>query len=99
FLLSRLWDGDVAAAQADAVRTRMEREPELREAFAALTSVNELLVARRSDAASVDFADLRGRIMADVESSRRPGTFRIYAWRWAGGLMAAAAAVALFLTL
>ncbi len=95
FLLSQLLDGDLPGAEADALRARIAREPQLRAEFESLQRLNGLLLAQRPLQPRLDYGGLRADIMDAVHASRRPSIIRFPLWTWAAGAVAAAAAVAL----
>ncbi len=96
FLLSRLLDGDLPAAQADALRQRLEREPELRRIYAQLSRVDKLLAGRRSDQPAVRWDTFRHEIMTEVRrQSSRSRVIRLANWLRVGVPLAAAASIAL----
>jgi anti-sigma factor RsiW len=101
FLLSRLLDGDLPAAEADVLRRRIEREPELGEAFDALAGVDRLLARRRDDEPRVDWGRFHARVMQAVTETAAPPRMVIPLSRylWFGGPLAAAAAIALLFTI
>lgn len=100
FLLSQLLDGDLPDEQARVVRARMEREPALREAFETLARVDTLLTRQRAVVHRVDLADLHRSVMAAVRAESAPRIIRFPRWAWAMTpvALAAAAAVALIVT-
>lgn len=55
YLLSRLVDGDLPGDEAESLRGRMEREPDLRAAFQSLVRLDAALKARRADQPRVDW--------------------------------------------
>lgn len=100
FLLSRLLDGDLSAAESEALRDRMQREPALQEAFASLTRIDALLSGQAGDQPGVDWPVYHGRVMEAVRAQRRPVSkiIRFPLWLGATGAVAAAAAVVLMVT-
>ncbi|MCP4636749.1 MAG: hypothetical protein GY848_09795, partial [Methyloversatilis sp.] len=97
FLLSRLVDGDLPDGEAEALRRRMERDPELREAFESLARVDELLRARQTDRPAVDQRRFHADVMRAVEAESASGG-RLSRWIRIGVPLAAAAAIALFVS-
>jgi len=111
YLLSRLLDGDLPAEEADGLRVRLEREPELNEVFEEFQQINRALMARRADQADVDFDTFHADVMEAVEAERagadeadtvHSGSGRILrfpGWFKTALPVAAAAAIALVVTL
>ncbi len=110
FLLSRLLDGDLAAEEADALRARLEREPELQAAYDALRRIDEALESRRKDQPDVDFRAFHANVMQAVEAEagatvsgkdRETGgvLLKFPSWFKVATPLAAAAALALVLLL
>ncbi len=96
FLLSRLLDGDLPAEQADALRQRMEREPELRQVYAQLTGMDKLLAGRRSDRPTLSWDTFRHEIMDQVRRQGARGrVIRLANWLRVGVPLAAAASIVL----
>jgi hypothetical protein len=100
FLLSRLVDDDLPADEAAALRTRIEREPDLRNAYSALTRIDSLLVARRTDQPAIDWARFHRGVMEQVEgealvAAARPKVIRLADYLRVALPLAAAAAIAL----
>ena len=96
FLLSRLLDDDLSAEEATALRARMEREPELRGAFATMTRIDSLLTARRADQPRVDWSRFHREVMNKVEAeAARPITIRLAKYLRVALPLAAAAAIGL----
>jgi anti-sigma factor RsiW len=96
FLLSRLLDDDLSPQEAADLRARMQREPELQEAYQALSRIDSLLVARRADQPQVDWTRFHREVMDQVEAeagSRR--TIRLTDFLRVGMVLAAAASIAL----
>ncbi len=100
FLLSRLLDEDLSPEEATALRARMEREPELRAAYAAMTRIDSLLAARRADQPQVDWSRFHGQVMNQVETeAARRVTIRLADFLRVALPLAAAAAIALVVAL
>ena len=101
FLLSRLLDGDLLADEATALRRRLEREPALRAAFESLAQVDALLEDRRADWPTVDWPRFREAVMdaVEAETSAPPAIIRSVHWMRVGVPLAAAAAIAVLVTL
>lgn len=96
FLLNRLVDNDLSAEEAAALRTRLEREPELRRAYQAITRIDALLAARRSVQPQVDWAKFHRQVMNQVEAEAAHGrTIRLVDFLRVVLPLAAAAAIAL----
>lgn len=95
FLLSRLLDGDLPAAEADALRERFDREPALRSAFEQVRRIDDALKARRGDRATVDFGTFHASVMDSVRAETAPATIPFPRWRRLAAPLAAAAAIAL----
>src|SRR5689334_9992725 len=99
FLLSRLLDGELDAAQADALRARVAREPVLRASFEAMGSLDRALMNRRTRQPDVDWAKFHQRIMTEIAAKQsRSTSIRIFkfpppVW-YAWAPLAAAAAIA-----
>jgi hypothetical protein len=100
FLLSQLLDGDLPADEADQLRRRMEQEPELRAAFDSLARVDELVGRCRDDRPAVDWTRFHRTVMDSVNAEPAPGlrTIPIARYLWLGAPLAAAAAVALLIS-
>jgi hypothetical protein len=105
FLLSRLVDGDLPAEEAAALRARLEREPEMKAAYEAYRKIDEALASRRADRAEVDFDAFRAQVMqaveavADVAGVHGGRILKFPGWLKVGLPLAAAAAIALVVTL
>lgn len=100
FLLSRLLDNDLAAEEASALQARLEREPQLRQAYAAMTRLDTLLMARRADQPQVDWTRFHREVMDQVEAEAvRPITIRLAHYLRVAVPLAAAAAIALVVIL
>jgi hypothetical protein len=96
FLLSRLLDDDLSPEESASLRARMEREPELRRAYAAMTRIESLLTARRADQPQVDWSRFHSRVMSQVEAeAAHPATIKLANYLRAALPLAAAAAIAL----
>lgn len=100
FLLSRLVDDDLSAEEAAALHARIEREPDLRTAYQAMTRLDSLLTARRADQPAIDWERFHRRVMEKIETealiaAARPATFRIADYLRFALPLAAAAAIAL----
>lgn len=96
FLLSRLLDGDLPAEQDEALRRRMERDPELRRVYAQLAGVDKLLAGRRTDRPEVQWGAFRREIMDRVRRQDTRGrVIRLASWLRVGVPLAAAASIAL----
>lgn len=96
FLLSRLLDDDLPADEAANLRARMEREPELRRAFTAMSRIDILLGARRADQPQVNWTRFHSQVMNLVEAeAARPITIKLSSYLRAALPLAAAAAIAL----
>src|SRR5436853_326195 len=93
FLLSQLLDGELDSTAAEGLRARIEREPALEQAYARMHRLNGLLAARGATTASVDLPALRNEIMDSLRGSNAPAVIRFPAWKWAAGMLAAAASV------
>ena len=101
FLLSELLDGNLPADQAAVLRRRLEREPALRAAFESLAHVDALLEGRQADRPVVDWPRFREEVMDAVRAKRLapPAIIRLARWMRVGVPLAAAAAIALLVTL
>lgn len=103
FLLSRLLDNDLPPTEADALRRRIEAEPALREAYARLARLDDLLKTRRADRPQIDFKQFHARVTNEVgraaETESKPLVIRLSRWLAAGVPLAAAAAIALVVIL
>ena len=96
FLLSRLLDNDLSPEESANLRARLEGEPELQRAYAAMTRIDALLVARRADQPQVDFSRFHSSVMSQVEAeAARPVTIRLANYLRVALPLAAAAAIAL----
>jgi hypothetical protein len=96
FLLSRLLDNDLSPEESATLQTRIEREPELRRAYASMTRIDALLVARRADQPQVNWSRFHSDVMSRVEAeAARSITFRFANYLRAALPLAAAAAIAL----
>ncbi|MBI4580284.1 MAG: hypothetical protein HY718_11315 [Planctomycetes bacterium] len=96
-LLGRLLDGELTAAEDQAVRQRLEREPALRRCHEALKRIEATLAGRRADRPAVNYGRLHDRVMAGIraEAARSPRTVRFPVWLRIAAPLAAAAAIAL----
>lgn len=101
FLLSRLLDDDLAPDEAAALRERMEREPALESAFESMRRVDALLQKRQADQAVVDWDRFHGAVMnaVDEDAAGSPPVIKLSRWLGIGVPLAAAAAIALIVTL
>ena len=98
FRLSRLLDGDLPDNEAVELHARMASEPALRERFNALARINRLLERRRADHPAVDYEQFRDHVMSAVRTAAAPGTIRLTRWLQIGMPLAAAAAIALIVS-
>ena len=103
FLLSRLLDNDLSPAEADALRHRIEEDPELARTFSAMTRLEGLLKRRRADVPEVNWKAFHADVTSEV---RRLGPYkapsqiiRLSRWLAVGLPLAAAASIALVVTL
>jgi hypothetical protein len=101
FLLGELLDGNLPEAEAQALRERLEREPALRSAYDEIRRLNDLLTARRADQPVVDWDRFHRQVMeaVDAEPVAAPSVIRFPMWARVAVPLAAAAAVALVVTL
>lgn len=100
FLLSRWLDGDLSAAEAEALERRLEREPGLRSASEQMRRLDTLLSARRGDQPEIDWGRFRAGVMDRVRAERtEQRIIRFPRWLPVAGALAAAAAIALVFTL
>ncbi len=103
FLLSRLLDNDLAPAEAEALRRRIEAEPALAEALARMTRLDSVLKERRADQPQVDWRAFHARVTNRVEQAAEamatPSIIRLSRWLAIGIPLAAAAVIALALIL
>ena len=67
FLLSRLLDGDLSPAEAEALRRRIENDPGLSEAYDAMARLDDLLKGRRADHPQVDWKAFHARVVDQVK--------------------------------
>jgi len=96
FLLSRLLDNDLSPEESASLRERMEREPELRRAYAAMTRIDSLLAARQADQPQVNWSRFHSEVMSRVEAAAsRPVTIRLAEYLRVALPLAAAAVIAL----
>jgi len=100
-LLSAYVDGELTAAEREAVERALSADPRMREVERSMRSLGSAMRAlSEAEVAKADLSGLAGKVMARV--SRRPGALQRFgdAWRrpWlpVGGLVAVAAA-ALFM--
>lgn len=97
FLLSRLVDDDLPAEQAEALRARIEREPELSRVFRRLQRLDAALSARRHDQPVIDWDHFHRQVMDRVERetpAAGPVLFKLNRYlKWAMPLAAAAAII------
>lgn len=103
FLLSRLLDNDLSPAEAEAVRRRIEDEPELGRAFSAMSRLDGLLQQRRADGPQVDWKAFHADVTSEVERAGRKTApspiIRLSRWLAVGLPLAAAASIALVVIL
>ena len=103
FLLSRLLDNDLSPAEAEGLRRRIEHEPGLSEAYAAMTRLDGLLKGRRADQPQVDWKAFHARVTNQVERAAETRVaspiIRLSRWLAVGLPLAAAASIALVLML
>jgi hypothetical protein len=101
FLLSRLLDNDLPAAEAEALRRRIATEAGLRAAYASMARLDGLLKDRQVDQPQVDWGRFHARVIGQVESASRPApaVIRLSRWLAVGAPLAAAAVIALVITL
>ncbi len=101
FLLSRLLDGDLSTAEAEVLRRRLENEPGLSEAYAAMARLDGLLKGRRADQPQLDWKAFHARVVDQVkrggETRAAAPVIRLSRWLAIGLPLAAAATIALFL--
>lgn len=95
-LLNRLLDDDLSPEEAVALRARLEREPDLRRAYEAITRIDALLTARRSDQPRIDWSSFHALVMDRIESEIAGShTIRLARFLRVALPLAAAAAIAL----
>lgn len=103
FLLSRLLDNDLSPAVAETLRQRIENEPELGRAFAAMTRLDSLLKRRRADVPRVNWKTFHADVAREVARigpyKARPQIIRFSRWLAVGLPLAAAASIALVVML
>lgn len=101
-LLNRLLDGDLPESEAAALRARINREPSLQAAWQGLERLGGALAESGRDEPDVDFGTFHARVMRAVASERRaaePAVIRFPTWLRYTTPLAAAAAIALVVTL
>lgn len=99
FLLSRLLDGDLPAAEAEALRRRIEAEPALAAVYARMVRLDGVLKGRAGDRPQVDWRAFHARVLNRVElaaeENASPLFVRVSRWLAIGVPLAAAAVIAL----
>lgn len=96
FLLSRLLDNDLSPEEAASLRTRMEREADLRNAYQEMSRIDSLLAARRADQPRIDWSHFHQQVMDQVEAQAASGrTIRLADFLRVALPLAAAASIAL----
>lgn len=99
FLLGLLLDGELPETQEAELRGRLEREPLLRAAWTSLGRVDQTLRQRRSDRLELNWGQFRREVMFAVGQEALPGTLRLSRWVRIGAVLAAAAGLALVVSL
>ncbi len=101
WLLNRLLDGELSAAEERSLHARLDAEPALRAALATLQRVDRALADRRLDRPVVDWAGFHAGVMRAVTPQVAPAarTIRFPVWLRMAMPVAAAAAIVLVVLL